>query len=123
MTPIDQKNRNDVVEFATLLYGASWRDQLARKLGTTRGNLDHWMAAPSPLPNSIMLGLANQMKIHLDAQRRELEETDLRVTKLRRQIATPIRRAGAQGPKAGSTEKVPTYRAQLHVVDQPAINA
>jgi len=123
MTPSDQKDRNDVIEFATLLYGASWRDQLASKLGTTRGNLDHWMAAPSPLPTSLMLGLVNQMKTHLEAQRRALEETDLRVNKLRRKIATPIRRAGEHGHKSAPTQKIPTYRAQLHVVGQPAINA
>ncbi len=121
MTPNDQKNRNDVIEFATILYGASWREQLAKTLGTTRRNLDHWMAAPSPLPTSIVLGVVNQMKLHVEEQRRQQEELDLRATKLRRQIATPIRRAAMDGEKSDSRATVPTFRAQLSVVEEPMV--
>lgn len=121
MTPNDQKNRNEVIEFATILYGASWREQLAKTLGTTRHNLDHWMSAPSPLPASIVLGVVNQMKMHVERQRKEQEELDLRLTKLRRQISTPIRRAGSDGKKADGSATVPTYRGQLRVVDEPMV--
>ena len=123
MTPSDHKTRNDVIEFATILYGAAWREQLAQSLGTTRRNLDHWMSAPNPLPASIVLGVVNLMKTRIETQRREQEELDLRVTKLRREIATPIRRAAMDGQKSESTEAVPAYGAQLRVVDQSLASA
>jgi len=123
MTPNDQKIRNDVIEFATILYGASWREQLVKVLGTTRRNLDHWMTAQRPLPDSVVLGVINQLKIRLDEQRKDLEETDLRVTQLRRQFVSPIRRAGQKDRAAGGAGQVPIYRGQLSVVEAPAASA
>ena len=121
MTPNDQKNRNDVIEFATILYGASWREKLARTLGTTRRNLDHWMASQNPLPESIMLGIVNQMKAHVASQRHDIEEMDLRVTNMRRQIKTPTRSLTRPIQAPQTSEAVPAFGAQLRVVEQSSI--
>ena len=117
MTSTDQKNRNDIIEFATILYGAGWREQLAKTLGTPRRNLDRWLTASAPLPSSIVLGIVNQMRTHLEAQRRAQDELDRRVTHLHRQIATPIRRAATEESRAEQAV-VPLCHAELRVVEQ-----
>ena len=123
MSRTDQKNRNDVIEFATLLYGGAWRQELAKTLGTTRRNLDLWLSAETPLPASVVVGVVNQMNTHLAKQRREHADLELRIMKLRGQIASPTRNSAKGKKQMESTVKVPTYRAQLSVVDPDVVNA
>jgi len=117
MTPYEQKVRNDVIEFATLLFGAGWREQLAMKLGTCHRNLDHWMRANQPIPPAVVLGVVNLMKSHMSDQRREQAEMDTRLTQLSAAIGTPARQSRKRENTNWLEKSVPQFGAQLRVVE------
>jgi len=123
MTPHEQKVRNDVIEFATLLFGAGWREQLAMKLGTCHRNLDHWMRANQPIPPAIVLGVLNLMRTHVTEQRREQDEIDARLKQLSMTIETPARRSKATTKTNWLEQSVPKFGAQLRIVEPSTATA
>ncbi len=123
MTPHEQKIRNDVIEFATLLFGTGWREQLATKLGTCHRNLDHWMRADQPIPPAIVLGVINLMKTHMNDQRREQAELDKRLKELTMTIKTPARRSKVIEKSNWMEKSVPKFGAQLYVVEKEPVTA
>lgn len=76
--------REEVVEFANLLYGDAWRDTLSKRLNISRKQLVLTLASDDPLPESITLPLLSLIEEHVQDQELQRRKMAARVAEIRR---------------------------------------
>lgn len=76
-------SHDELVEFATLLYGSQWRDALAKHLNISRKQLVLTLAAGDPIPESITLPVVELLEQYLRDQEEMQRKLTDRVAEIR----------------------------------------
>ena len=74
---------NELIEFAQLLFGGDWRDELAKELKISRKQLVLTLAAGDPVPEEITVPMVALIENHLEKRMSELKELRIRVEAMR----------------------------------------
>ncbi len=73
----DTLTQEELVEFARLLYGDQWREELSKRLNISRKKLVLTLASGDPVPEYIVNPFVSLMELHL----RKQEELSLKLHK------------------------------------------
>ncbi len=79
----DQRMRDAAIEFGSILFGAGWRVQLARKAGIPKRVLDDHFSSDRPLPQNVSMCILRLMQEHLDERNRESQMLAAQISTLR----------------------------------------
>ena len=86
MTEADRRMRETVIEFASCLYGGSWRQRLAEVSGTPKRTVNDWFRSDKALPQSIPLSMLRAMQNDAEAQIAEKQALCEQVKALRMEL-------------------------------------
>ena len=75
--PSNTLSQEELVEFARLLFGDTWREELSNHLNISRKNLVLTLASGDPVSESIVTPVLSLMETHLQKQ----EELSLKLHK------------------------------------------
>ncbi len=75
--PSKTLSQEELVEFARLLYGDQWREEVSKHLNISRKNLVVTLASGDPVPETIVTPFLTLMETHLQKQ----EELSLKMHK------------------------------------------
>jgi len=76
-------SQDELVEFARLLYGDQWREELSKHLNISRKNLVLTLASGDPVPESIVVPFLSLLEAHLRKQEELSKKLEKRVAELR----------------------------------------
>ena len=108
-TDFDKRMRDAAIEFGSILYGASWRERLAEKIGVPKRILDDHFTSDNPLPQKVAMGILRLMQEHLDERTRETQMLSAQIATLREGASKNSSRALSPAPaNAGVPEPQPT---------------
>ena len=74
---LDTLSQEELVEFARLLYGDQWREELSKRLNISRKKLVLTLASGDPIPEELVNPFLSLLEIHL----RKQEELSLKLHK------------------------------------------
>lgn len=112
MKDTDWRMREAVVEFATSLYGGSWRERLAEISGVPKRELADCLDNFRPLPRKVSLSALRSMEIDLEARLAELDKTRNRVKDLRQVLIAESVRVDRSGVAEEVSEVFPPQKAR-----------
>ncbi len=81
--PLEDFSHEEIVEYATTLYGNDWRTLLAQNLGLTRKQLVLTLASGDPMPESITIPFLSLIEEHLRKQEETTREIKKRIMAIR----------------------------------------
>ena len=74
---------DEIVEYATNLYGEDWRNKLAENLKITRKQMILTLASGDPIPASITVPFLSLVEAHLKRQAANIEKMERRLHSIR----------------------------------------
>lgn len=80
---LEDFTHEEIVEYATLLYGNDWRTSLAENLGLTRKQLVRTLASGDPMPESITIPFMSLVEEHLRKQEERTRKIKKRLITIR----------------------------------------
>jgi len=75
-------SHEELISFASLLYGEKWRDELAKNLNISRKQLVLTLAAGDPIPQEISVPMVALLENHLIDRKAEIEMIEARLAQL-----------------------------------------
>ena len=115
MTEADRRMRETVIEFASCLYGGSWRERLAEVSGTPKRIVNDWFRSDKALPQAIPLSMLRAMQNDAEAQIAEKQALCEQVKALRMELTA---KPAVQTP-AEATVALPATEPAGPVVQLP----
>jgi len=76
-------NQEELVNFARLLYGDNWREELPKHLNINRKKLVITLASGDPLPQSIVVPFVSLLEDHLQKQEELSQILQKRIVEIR----------------------------------------
>lgn len=76
-------SQDELVEFARLLYGNEWREELSKHLNISRKKLVLTLASGDPVPETIVTPFLSLMESHLRKQEALSQKLQTRVMEIR----------------------------------------
>jgi len=80
---------DEIVEYASLLYGDNWRNKLAEDLKVTRKQLVLTLAAGDPVPASITVPFLSLIEDYLHRQAETVQKIESRLHEIRGKNSAP----------------------------------
>ena len=83
--PVNEFERDEIAEYAALLYGPNWRSTLAENLNITRKQLVMTLASDDPVPEYITVPFISLIEKHLYRQTETMRKIENRLQSIRGQ--------------------------------------
>ena len=81
--PSNTLTQEELVEFARIVYGDNWREELSKYLNVSRKNLVLTLASGDPVPEEIVSPVLALMETHLQKQEALSKKLHKRVAEIR----------------------------------------
>jgi len=93
---------DELIGFACLVYGDSWRDDLSSDLAMDRRTLTRVLASPNPISLDLLLNALTILEQHLERDMNAIKTSLTRLAWLKAELSTQVRRDGQQRSRAGA---------------------